>query len=495
MRLLVRGFDSPYTYATLEEIASKLDLSYLHLLYDPAHFPDGRPQFRAPKHVEYHEDDIYQIKTARFPDDAVGSEPLDEAFIERMTPCESVVLRMADRVDAPLSHTYDFRKSMYLKQLRYWRHFLKHRKIDVFLIHVIPHHPVDYVIYSLCKEMGIRTLYFEKTPVVDTVFPVNDWETCGIQFGRRYSKLIASGMNGSRVTLDPRFEEQYLLQSDPKRRPQYLHVTDYFDNLKKERRLRNRLANASRRYFSAFKRNPAKKLAQFMSVDYWYGKKHSEFAKTQRLMQVYQSLVTEPDYAEPFIFVPLHYQPEATTSPMSGVFVEQLLMVQQLHAALPANWKLYVKEYSGQEAQGRSMEFYKDLAAISSVRFISTDVPSFDLIRSCKAVSTGTGSAGWEALFRGKPVLLFGHCYYQYAPGVFRVSSAAECQNAMQSIQSGAVPILDDMRVFLKAMEEECVLGFNEPLFAKISKITPEQNARHLAKAIMRELLHPLEGP
>jgi capsule polysaccharide export protein KpsC/LpsZ len=118
------------------------------------------------------------------------------------------------------------------------------------------------------------------------------------------------------------------------------------------------------------------------------------------------------------------------------------------------------------------------------VKFIDVHTRSIDLVRKSQAVATVTGTAGWEALFQEKPVLVFGYSYYQYAPGVHRVTSKEECALALRKIISGERPSRDEMRKFLYAVQLETFRGFIEPRFSEVLGMSTEQNSHNLTSQL-----------
>ena len=73
---------------------------------------------------------------------------------------------------------------------------------------------------------------------------------------------------------------------------------------------------------------------------------------------------------QPFVYVPLHLQPERSTNPLGGVFDEQYLMVGMISSELPSGWRIYVKEHPSQFApqfvseRGRWTNLYETLLEI-----------------------------------------------------------------------------------------------------------------------------------
>src|SRR6185503_13507617 len=107
----------------------------------------------------------------------------------------------------------------------------------------------------------------------------------------------------------------------------------------------------------------------------------------------------------------------------------------------------------------------------------------------CAALSTATGAAGWEALFRRKPYLMFGHHVYQYAPGVIPVNDLASCRRAMDRVFSdGFAPDIVDLRLFLKAVEETAIRGFSLEQRREITEVEDEENTTNLAAPLIRQV-------
>jgi capsule polysaccharide modification protein KpsS len=133
-----------------------------------------------------------------------------------------------------------------------------------------------------------------------------------------------------------------------------------------------------------------------------------------------------------------------------------------ISTSLPNGVYLYVKEHPSywfrdwHEGMGesRNRKYYDDIVALRNVKLIRHDYNSLEIVDHCSALVTITGTAGFEALFRGKPVMLFGEQVYSEFPGVFRVRTTEDCELAVKQIINGNVHIADrDLRIALKAIE------------------------------------------
>ncbi|MCD6201271.1 MAG: hypothetical protein J7K46_05620 [Bacteroidales bacterium] len=182
-------------------------------------------------------------------------------------------------------------------------------------------------------------------------------------------------------------------------------------------------------------------------------------------------------------------QPELTTSPLAGVFVDQELIIEMIAAWIPDNVKIYVKENPKQNIWGRSISFYKGLIQTNNVHFISKKFSSIRLINQCLAVATATGTAGWEALFRGKPVMMFGHFFYQYAPGVFVIHNNIDCKVSIKKILSGEnKPDPEKMRIYLSAIDQISIFGNHQEIYQAASLINKDENLNNLSEKLFSRI-------
>jgi len=120
----------------------------------------------------------------------------------------------------------------------------------------------------------------------------------------------------------------------------------------------------------------------------------------------------------PFVYFPLHLQPELTTSVLGGVFADQILALEYLREILPEEVRIVVKENPRQTEMHRGRLFFDRLRRIPRTTLLDANFPTTALIAGCEAVATVSGTAGWEGLLAGKPVILFGRAWYEGFNGV-----------------------------------------------------------------------------
>ena len=132
------------------------------------------------------------------------------------------------------------------------------------------------------------------------------------------------------------------------------------------------------------------------------------------------------DYSRKFVYFPLHYQPEASTLVCAPKYEKQAFFIDSWAKSLPADTMLYVKEhYAG--LGSRDLQFYRDLQKYPNVALIDPWESSRKLIEGSIAVTTLTGTPGWEAMLLRKPVFLGGRIFFDNAPGVIQVPDVFDC--------------------------------------------------------------------
>ena len=133
----------------------------------------------------------------------------------------------------------------------------------------------------------------------------------------------------------------------------------------------------------------------------------------------------EVDLSCKYIYVPLHNQPEMTTSSLGGKFRDQALLLECLARDLPADWKIYVKENPRQGSYARGPMFFHRLKRIPQLQVLPSNANTHALSRNAQFVASVGGTVGWEAIRQGRPAMVFGSAWYgsfegvvQYEPGI-----------------------------------------------------------------------------
>ena len=140
-----------------------------------------------------------------------------------------------------------------------------------------------------------------------------------------------------------------------------------------------------------------------------------------------------PQAGEPYIYFPLHLDPEASTMVLSPEFTDQLSVVDMLAKSIPLTHTLYVKEHPTMIGR-RPPGFYKRIRHHTNVRLINPLVNSMELSRQADLIISITGTAGWEAILMGRPVLTLGESFYAQLGFSFHCSDARRLPELIKEI-------------------------------------------------------------
>jgi hypothetical protein len=192
--------------------------------------------------------------------------------------------------------------------------------------------------------------------------------------------------------------------------------------------------------------------------------------------------VKEPDLNRKYVFVPLHYQPEASTLVCAPKYEKQLFLVDSLAKSVPADTILYVKEHYALLGHKR-VSFYKELTKYPNVCLINPWVDSHVLIKNSEAVVVLTGTAGFESVLYRKPVILLGRIFYENAPGVVTLDDIYGAYS--QALAKWKRPSRDEVIAYLaecfRTMYEGCV-------YTIVPSTLQPENINKVASSILEQI-------
>lgn len=436
--------------------------------------------------------------------DAQALPPPPGEVVRALQPFREEALWMMRRVDYT-NAPEETKERFFNAYIQYWYGVLATKKPDAVVFSVMPHMVYDFVLYHLARALGIPTIMYETARVGDRVIA---FET--IEGGCRaiQQELAALGGNISPAELAPDLRQYWNNQREAtSAEPFYMQgvagsqmhrflPVPSFGKIATSA-LSGTLASKARQYvanvFSAESRLTALEGAITGVALKWNIWKWDRMVASYR--REYEKLQRPFDPEAPYVYMPLHYQPEKNTSPQGGRFVDQRLMVRMLSDALPPGWTLLVKEHASQwrrftthAHQGRWKGYYKELAHMPNVALVPVATPSHQLIRRARAVATVSGTAGWEAVLRGVPAMVFGYPWYGDCSSILKIRDAESCRSALGKIVSGFRPDERQVLNFLYCLNRVAARGYVESKYQKITTVSPEANAQNMADLLVRAL-------
>ncbi len=355
--------------------------------------------------------------------------PVDEKLLKSMGQYEGEIYKMMNRFFPPL-RTYDDRQRVYFSALRLCNGLIESNHIDCFVLYGLPHQFFDFVIYCLCKTKGIKTIITYRMPAPGYVYYFYDLKE---HIDRRWIEQ-ATGPDRS-DDADNDYYLNYINNSHKGVRPYYMSSGTVRESLDLfEKRIRQ---------FAKYK-GMVRNLPVLIAL---------KIKKNKRVRYI-RSHSSTPDYGKKYLYFALHYQPEATTSPMSGVFANQQLCVQMLSYHVPDDVYIYVKEHPNQRLGGEKYRvFFEELSELRNVKLMPLDANSNELENNAIAIVTCTGTVAFEAMFKKKPSILFGNYIFNYMPGAFTVTSNEECKDAIDRVLEGVTITDESVMDYIRMIE------------------------------------------
>lgn len=470
------GFSKPILIETAQELKRRS----VEILYWTTRFPERIKKEEFRETIFHWTRDAIAGIGSREVDDK-DFEPISQELAEKLYECESQIMTMMNRAHSAYELSVDQRKMLFYSMVKYWDGVLKKLRPDAIVFPTFPHIIYDFVIYHLAKLRNIKTIMFDFTRVPDKLVAVNDLKVGSQAIINELKKNI----NVKKEKLDKRIQNYYIKMTDQEK----IYLSFNFDlpEIKKN----FVLPNAPRVKISSLLRS-LRDGTMFLKIEKYLKKlKHKKLNDV--IKKEYTALQSEPDFKTKYIYAPLHFQPENTTCPLGGIFSEQLLMLEILSKSIPKYWKIYVKEYPLQWKrkegyESRYLGYYKKIANLKNTILVPIETSSNELIINSMAVATVTGTAGWEAIFRGKSALVFGYSVYNQCEGAFKISNIDNCKEAINKIENGYRPNEQKILNFLAAMDRASIsarLGIGNEVDIYLSD---EDCIKNLAGAIIKEI-------
>lgn len=139
------------------------------------------------------------------------------------------------------------------------------------------------------------------------------------------------------------------------------------------------------------------------------------------------------DDKTPFIYFPLHAEPERDLLVSSPFYTSQIAVITNIAKSLPVEYKVYVKDHPSMVLIGwRSINYYKQIMNLPNVEIIHPSIGSEEIIKKCSMVITIAGTAGIEAAFYNKPSIVFSDMDYSALPSVYKLKKIEELPQAIR---------------------------------------------------------------
>lgn len=400
--------------------------------------------------------------------------PVGEDIIEKLYQTESILWTM--KHFERLHGTNLEKHHLFYCYLQYWRGVLEKLKPDMIIFNIWPHSSYSFVVYELAKLMNIKTLMFEYLRVDGHLILIEDYTIGSLALKEEMKKNKDKVIQLEQLSeITRNYYQAHLNPKSDIQPPDIKFIYKKFKGIGLLK-VKTKMIIVSIKDFTIFKRV----YRYFFKI---FGDNlHKEYCKLQ----------VNPDLEKKYIYFGLHYQPECSTSPLGGIFIDQILAIQILSASLPPDWLIYVKEHPWQwlisginYTNFRHKGYYGLIARLKNVRLVPSENDPIRLIEKAQVVATISGTGGWEGLLRLKPALVFGYPWYRDCPGVFNVMNVDTCKKALQAIVSGFQVKCQDVTNFLYSIDQVSTRGYLEGLYREQAHLSKEENVANITNALI----------
>jgi hypothetical protein len=440
----------------------------------------------------------------------VNKITLDAQLIEKFSHHEHKVFALMNRMDAEGSFCYEDRRVLYYNLLEYWVNIFSKEKPEAVIFNISPHSISEYILYMVSLFYDIKIIMFQTTSVRNLIFSKKGfYSDIGVN-NIKYGIHSCSVESDSRV--DIKVIKDYLTDIrglEDKTIPWFMKKPSSNQNYKKIiKKIKviligsyNTCINKDRKSNAGFITKKSSILLPYKDtrtniLKEKYLKLRSLYLNHDLKKQYIKSTKTSVDLDGQYIYVPLHYQPERTTLPEGGYYYDQMLMIKVLSSIVPDNCTLYVKENRTQfehvtrATQHRHKRFYQELQSMSNVITLPLETSTIRLIDNSLAVATVTGTAGWEAVCRGKPVLAFGEPWYLGCSGVFYGKGIGYYKKSLIKICDGIKIQEHDVNKFLLELVKVGVRAYTTKSYSNGSEVSFDENVNALHSKIESILIN-----
>lgn len=408
--------------------------------------------------------------------DIIDLNSHDQNDINYLKKYSLEILFMMNRIHRLFSYSFDSRYFMLIRYFKIASSIVNQYKPDIFLFTNMPHEIYDYSLYKLAEFKRIKKYFLKTGSQIDTYYQI--LETIeGNDSDLAYYENENSEINHPEIKnilkryQDPDYTFFYMNPNFKPIKRRYYGINFLYFKLKN---LTNILTKS---VSTGYLHNYVFESLIMYNIDTY---------RVKRLLK--KNTTRNLDTNKKIIYVPLHYQPELTTSPMGGKFYDQLEMIDLLNRKLPSNFIIYIKEHPKQRLNfGRSYFFYKRLFQFDKVKFIDRKISSNKVFEISEIISTVTGTVGFQALCSGKPVMVFGEPFYMHFERAFKIRTEDDINLFFNNYYKNDFN-QKQLNKFLNKCEKCFHYGYVDSDYQHLSKYNIDKNVDNIVKNLQPKL-------
>jgi hypothetical protein len=198
----------------------------------------------------------------------------------------------------------------------------------------------------------------------------------------------------------------------------------------------------------------------------------------------------------PFVYFPLHKEPERSLSIGAPYYTNQLTVIENIAKSLPVKYRLFVKDHPAMLKTTmwvRSKEFYKRIIDLPNVELIHHSVNQDKILEKCELVIAIKGSSALEAALENKPSIIFDDVDFAEISSIFVLKNIEELPITIKNALKSKVKKSEVVQ-FLKKIDDNSVeyntVGlmydfmnkFPHPGFNQVPEYSEKKISSHIKK-------------
>jgi hypothetical protein len=405
--------------------------------------------------------------------------------LSELSHYEKMFLMSTDRLSFfPISQIDRCR--LFYKMTGHFYKILEEEKIDVVVFFAIPHGLADIALFGLAKILRLKVVYVDEV----TVSPELSIIETDIKTGRSYCKQeLELGYNVNKSDFDA---AKQLINN-------FRNASEFAWNAPK---YKNRIKTFLEKIGSLLLRKP---FGKYVNSSFFLNSGRRlrisyilplirYYIHTLRATNFYDKHAVNVCEESNFLALFLHMQPEASTMPQSGIYADQLLVLDLILEALPKGMSVYVKEHPltfydqfSQDRHERSVEFYKYMLRDPRVHFVKKTFSGQELMRKAKYVASSNGSISWETMRGGNPCIIFGWAWFAPCQSCYVVDSVESLKDAFDvSAKKSSSVVAEDVNEFLDDFVKRVIFATPNRTFLEFvgSNFAYDRSVANLSNAI-----------
>ena len=474
-QVLFVGYRDKFHQQVLDNLDNNLET--LHLVYSSSSWNEIKNQGTIYSQFLVSQEDI-QLHYSDFLKNGIEAN-----ILTGLSECRLFFNRTLDRTFlSPLSNRQS--DQYFYTLVEFWISFFnKSPGIKTIFFDCSPHFPWDICLFFIAKHLNIKTYILRRTQLNNCVVIDEDFR-CNKQSIVKYEKSFSGGFEIDNLLTLYKKDSSWLdwaKSTDPsraKKKPVYLLLYRVVNRIKL---IVNELSSSKETYF---------RLSKYHYILFVIRR----FFQQKKLYKFWEKNIKEVPNNVPLVYFPLHFQPERSTDPDAGFFSQQILAIKLLLKILPKDWHIIVKEQPRQNRfeypnlrrfHYRSYVEYQEIFKLPRVIPVSTQIPSVELLSSCRLSASCTGSVLWESLLQGKPSISFGthwHSDCKSSPSIYDIEANPSILRHLLSKDKSEV--LRDVENFIKRNSRIFINSSNSEEFAQQSNLSSDFLASNLSEAI-----------